>query len=75
MNKSDPFKYFHSSLDVIRLAVLLDDRCSLSHRNVEDSLCGAASILAKKRSGTGGTVLTDVRSKDPQREIRECNLG
>ncbi len=38
MTKSDPFKYFHSSLEVIRLAVMLYVRFPLSLRNVEDRL-------------------------------------
>ena len=38
MTKSDPFKYFHSSPEVIRLAVMLYVRFPLSLRNVEDLL-------------------------------------
>jgi putative transposase len=38
MTKSDPFKYFHSSCEVIRLAVMLYVRFPLSLRNVEDLL-------------------------------------
>jgi putative transposase len=38
MSKPDPFKYFHSSPEVIRLAVMLYVRFPLSLRNVEDLL-------------------------------------
>jgi putative transposase len=36
--KSNPFRYFNSSLEVIRLAVMLYVRYPLSLRNVEDQL-------------------------------------
>ena len=38
MTKCDPFKYFHSSPEIIRLAVVLYVRFPLSLRNVEDLL-------------------------------------
>jgi putative transposase len=38
MTKTDPFKYFHSSPEIIRLAVMLYVRFPLSLRNVEDLL-------------------------------------
>ena len=38
MSKPDPFKYFHSSLEIIRLAVMMYVRFPLSLRNVEDLL-------------------------------------
>ena len=38
MKKRDPFKYFHSSPDIIRLAVMMYLRFPLSLRNVEDLL-------------------------------------
>ena len=38
MPKRDPFKYFHSSPEVIRLAVMMYVRFPLSLRNVEDLL-------------------------------------
>ena len=38
MTKRDPFKYFHSSPEVIRLAVMMYVRFPLSLRNVEDLL-------------------------------------
>ena len=40
MDKADnPFRYFHSSPDVIRMVVMLYVRYPLSLRNVEDLLC------------------------------------
>ncbi len=38
MTKLDPFKYFHSSPEIIRLAVMMYVRFPLSLRNVEDLL-------------------------------------
>ncbi|MDU8929839.1 IS6 family transposase [Alisedimentitalea sp. MJ-SS2] len=38
MTKRDPYKYFHSSPEIIRLAVMLYVRFPLSLRNVEDLL-------------------------------------
>jgi len=38
MTKLDPFKYFHSSPEIIRLAVMMYLRFPLSLRNVEDLL-------------------------------------
>jgi putative transposase len=38
MMKTDPFKYFHSSPEIIRLAVMMYVRFPLSLRNVEDLL-------------------------------------
>ena len=39
MTKRDPFKYFKTSPEIIRLAVMLYVRFPLSLRNVEDRLC------------------------------------
>ena len=38
VSKKDPFKYFHSSREIIRLAVMMYVRFPLSLRNVEDLL-------------------------------------
>jgi len=38
MAKCDPFKYFNTSREIIRLAVMLYIRFPLSLRNVEDLL-------------------------------------
>ena len=40
MAKRDPFKYFHSSPEIIRLAVMMYVRFPLSLRNVQDLLHG-----------------------------------
>ena len=40
MTKTDPFKCFHSSPEIIRLAVMMYVRFPLSLRNVEDLLYG-----------------------------------
>ena len=45
MTKRDPFKYFHSSPEVIRLAVMMYVRYPLSLRQVED--------IAVHREGPG----------------------
>jgi len=38
MSKKDPFKYFHSSREIIRLAVTMSVLFPLLLRNVEDLL-------------------------------------
>jgi putative transposase len=38
MTNTDPFKFFHSSPEIIRLAVIMHVRFPLSLRNVEDLL-------------------------------------
>ena len=48
MNKRDPFKYFKSSLEIIRLAVMLYVRFPLSLRNVEDLLQGRGIDVCHK---------------------------
>ena len=50
---SNPFRYFNSSPEVIRLVVMMYVRYPLSLRNVEDLLWTSATRL----SGSGGTVL------------------
>jgi hypothetical protein len=51
MTKSiNPFRYFDSSPEVIRLVVMMDVRYALSLRNVEDFLFEAASIAARTAS-------------------------
>jgi transposase-like protein len=41
MSRSNPFRYFKTSLEIIRLAVMLYIRFPLSLRNVEDLLWAA----------------------------------
>jgi hypothetical protein len=51
-----PFRYFHSSPEVLRLVALMCVRFSLSLRNVEDLLSsGAGMPSAMRRRGCGGT--------------------
>ena len=52
---SNPFRYFNSSPEIIRLAVLMDVKYPLSLRNVEDLL--AERGIDMRRSGFGGTDL------------------
>jgi len=44
MTKRFPFRYFKTSPDIIRLAVMMYDRFPLSLRNVEDLLHGGIEI-------------------------------
>ena len=52
---SNPFRYFNSSPEIIRLAVLMYVKYPLSLRNVEDLWPSAGSTSAMRRSGFGGT--------------------
>ena len=49
---ASPFRYFNSSPEVIRLAVLLYVKYPLSLRNVED-LLGSARCLQATSAGSG----------------------
>ena len=51
----NPFRYFNSSPEVIRLTVLMYVRYPLSLRQVEDLLFEGGSISATRRCGSGGT--------------------
>ena len=53
--KADPFRYFKTSSEVIRLAVMMYVRFPLSLRNVEDLLQSEESRSATRRCGIGGT--------------------
>jgi hypothetical protein len=57
MKKHSPFRYFKTSLEIIRLAVMMYVRFPLSLRNVEDLLHERGSTSATKRCGSGGTDL------------------
>jgi putative transposase len=48
MTKRDRFKYFHSSREIIRLAVMMYVRYPLSLRNVEDLLHDRDACIAIK---------------------------
>ena len=54
MSKRSPFRYFKTSPEVIRLAVMLFVRFPLSLRNVEDLLHERGSMLVMKLSVIGG---------------------
>ena len=64
MTKRDPFKYFKTGREIIRLAVMLYVRFPLSLRNVEDLLHERGIDIAMKRYGTGG--IGSVRSSPPK---------
>ena len=57
MKKHSPFRYFKTSLEIIRLAVMMYVRFPLSLRNVEALLHERGSTSATKRCGSGGTDL------------------
>ena len=58
MIKHSPFRYFKTSPEVIRLAVMQYVRFQLSLRNVEDLLHERETILAGQRwsSGASGAI-------------------
>ena len=55
---SNPFRYFNSSPEVIRLVVMMCARYRLSLPNIEDLLAERGSTSAMRPCGFGGTVLT-----------------
>lgn len=57
MTERDPFKSFHCSPEIIRLAVMIYVRFTLSLWNVETCCKSAVLISAMKLSGSGGTAL------------------
>jgi len=63
---NNPFRYFNSSPEVIRLVVMMYVRYPLSLRNVEDLLPSAGSTSAMRLSDFGGTDLAGVRGRDPK---------
>jgi hypothetical protein len=52
---TNPFRYFNSSPDVIRLVVMMYVRYPLSLRNVEDLLAERGVDISQRLSGSGGT--------------------
>jgi hypothetical protein len=54
---SNPFRYFNSSPEVIRLVVMMYVRYPLSLRNVEDLLAERGINISPRPSGFGGTGL------------------
>ena len=70
---SNPFRYFNSSPEVIRLVVMMYVRYPLSLRDVEDLLASAGSTLATRRSGSDGTGLAQCSPPRSARdELRTC---
>ena len=64
---SNPFRYFNSSPEIIRLAVLMYVKYPLSLRNVEDLLAERGIDISQRRSGFGGTTRPDVCRRDPKK--------
>ena len=63
---SNPFRYFNSSPEVIRLVVMMYVRYPLSLRNVEDLLADRGIESAMRPSGFGRTGLA--RCSPPRSE-------
>jgi transposase-like protein len=61
---SDPFRYFNSSPEVIRLVVMMYVRYPLSLRNVEDLLAERGRHQPRDRSVLVEPVWPDVRRRD-----------
>ncbi len=57
MTQRSPFRYFRTSPDIIRLAVMMYVRFPLSLRKVEDLLHERGIEVSHERSGTGGSAL------------------
>ena len=55
----NPFRYFNSSPEVIRLVVMMYIRYPLSLRQVDEFCSSGASTSATRRFGTGGTGWSD----------------
>ena len=68
MDMSNPFRYFNSSPEVIRLVVMMYVRYPLSLRNVEICWPSVASTSAMRPSGSGGTGLAQC---SPPRSARD----
>jgi putative transposase len=69
MIKRSPFRYFKTSPEVIRLAVMLYVRFPLSLRNVEDLLHERGIEVSHETVGSGGALRADVRGRDPQKRV------
>ena len=55
MSKQDPFKYFKTSPEIIRLAVMLYVRCRFHFEMLRICCMNVASMSATKRFDIGGT--------------------
>jgi transposase-like protein len=69
---SNPFRYFNSSPEVIRLVVMMYVRYPLSLRNVEDLLAERGIEISHEtvRPVLVEPIWTDVRSRDPKETCR-----
>jgi hypothetical protein len=65
---SNPFRYFNSSPEVIRLVVMMYVRYPPSLRNVEGLLAERGIVSAMRPSGSGGTGLAQY---SPPRSARD----
>ena len=68
MAKCDPFKYFKTSREIIRLAVMLYIRFPLSLRNVEDLLHERGiDVMPRVRAVLVAALRAEVRLRNPQK--------
>ena len=63
---SNPFRYFNSSPEVIRLVVMMYVRYPLSLRNVEDLLAERGIDISHETVRFWEPVWPNVRRRDPQ---------
>ena len=78
--KRNPFRYFKTSPEIIRLAVMMYVRFPLSLRNVEICSTNAASISLMKQLDFGEPLRTTLRDVDPktprpEHELLELDLA
>ena len=69
---SNPFRYFNSSPEVIRLVVMMYVRYPLSLRNVEDLLAERGIDISHETVRLVEPAWPDVRRRDP-RETRRAH--
>ena len=69
---SNPFRYFNSSPEVIRLVVMMYVRYPLSLRNVEDLLAERGIDVATRQSASGGTGLARC---SPPRSVNDASYA
>ena len=75
MANPNPFRYFKTSPEIIRLAVMLYVRFPLSLRNVEDLLHERGiDVSHQNRTALVEQIWSDVRSRDPKCIGLDCRL-
>ena len=67
---NNPFRYFNSSSEVIRLVEIMYVRYPLSLRNVEDLLAERGIDISHETSGSGGTGLAQC---SPRRFVSDAS--